>query len=105
MYSLSCNSNITVYDVFDKGFENMKFRRCLKEETLRMWFEILDKCSQIQLKAEPDKVKWLLSRSGVFSVKSAYHMEWQHQYGSRADRKSTRLNSSHITRSRMPSSA
>jgi hypothetical protein len=37
--------------------------------------------------AEEDSIAWLGTKNGMFSVKSAYHMEWQHQYGSRARRR------------------
>jgi len=38
-----------------------------------MWNKLLDMCSQVTLLEEPDKVKWLLTKSGSFSVKSLYH--------------------------------
>lgn len=34
-----------------------------------------------------DSIVWHGTKNGIFSVKSAYHMEWQHQYGSRARRR------------------
>jgi hypothetical protein len=36
---------------------------------------------------EEDSIAWHGNRNGMFSVRSAYHMEWQHQYGSRARRR------------------
>jgi hypothetical protein len=34
-----------------------------------------------------DSIAWHGNRNGMFSVRSAYHMEWQHQYGSQARRR------------------
>jgi ribonuclease HI len=33
-----------------------------------------------------DMVAWHYNKNGMFTVKSAYHVEWQHQYGSRSRR-------------------
>ena len=30
-----------------------------------------------------DTVAWHFNRSGLFSVRSAYHVQWEHKYGSR----------------------
>ena len=38
-----------------------------------MWNELLDMSSQVTLSEEAHKVKWLLTKSGSFSVKSLYH--------------------------------
>jgi hypothetical protein len=50
----------------------LKFGRFLREETKVMWCKLLDVCSQIQLKDEPGRVSWLLTKSDTFSVKSMY---------------------------------
>ena len=73
LYNLTFNHNITVHDVFTKGFGCVKFRRFLREETLQMWVKVMEDCSHVQLSTEPDKVSWLLTKSGTFSVKSLYH--------------------------------
>ena len=44
--------------------------------------------------------------NNAFNAQQARYRDWQEKmWGMNKDRKSTRLNSSHITRSRMPSSA
>jgi hypothetical protein len=50
----------------------LEFRRFPREETKAMWCKLLDICSQVQLKHEPDRVLWLLRKSDTFSVKSMY---------------------------------
>jgi hypothetical protein len=72
LYNLCFSHFITVHTVFSKGFDMLKFRRFLREETKAMWCKLLDVCSQVQLKDEPDRVSWLLTKSGTFSVKSMY---------------------------------
>jgi hypothetical protein len=72
LYNLCFSHFITVHTVFSKGFDMLKFRRFLREETKVMWCKLLDVCSQVQLKDEPDRVSWLLTKSGTFSVKSMY---------------------------------
>jgi hypothetical protein len=37
-----------------------------------MWNNLVELCSQVRLTDKPDKVRWLLTRSGDFSVKSLY---------------------------------
>ena len=61
-----------LHEVFTKGFECVKFRRILREENLQSWFKLMDGCCHVQLSSEPDKVSWVLTKSGEFSVKSLY---------------------------------
>ena len=72
LYKLTFRQNITVAKAFEQDFNCIRFRRCLYGETLDMWNKLLDMCSQVVLSEEPDKVKWLLTSSGQFSVKSPY---------------------------------
>jgi hypothetical protein len=37
-----------------------------------MWNKLLDHCGQTILSEEPDKITWLLTKSGNFSIKSMY---------------------------------
>ena len=73
LYNLTFCQHVTVAKVFNQDFDCIRFRRCLYGETLTMWNELLDMCSQVTLSEEPDRVKWLLTKSGSFSVKSLYH--------------------------------
>ena len=57
----------------------------------------------INLKSDPQKS--LLNRQIYPSIKPGYHMNKKHWIFVDRDRKSTRLNSSHESTSRMPSSA
>ena len=63
---------MTVNRVIESNFDCLKFRRFLHEETKEMWCKLIDTCSHIRLTDSPDRVSWLLTRSGVFSVKSLY---------------------------------
>ena len=72
LYKLTFHQNITVAKAFEHDFNCIRFRRCLYGETLDMWNKLLDMCSQVVLSEEPDKVNWLLTSSGQFSVKSLY---------------------------------
>ena len=79
---------------------------------------------------KPDRLFWNDTKTGIFTVKSAYHLQmraqsaategecssvgkdrkfwkflWSMSIPPKVDRKSTRLNSSHLRTSRMPSSA
>jgi hypothetical protein len=41
-----------------------------------------------------DEMAWHFSKNGMFSVKSAYHIEWNHQFGSRCTRRNASSSSS-----------
>ena len=73
LYNLTFCKHVTVAKVFTLEFNCIRFRRCLHGETLDMWNKLLDMCGQVILSDKPDKVKWLLTNSGSFSVKSLYH--------------------------------
>ena len=57
------------------------------EQLLRSFFNPVDlnRILQIPLHtgAFDDFVAWNFTKTGMFSVKSAYHVEWRHQFGSR----------------------
>ena len=73
LYNLTFCRHVTVAKVFSQDFDCIRFRRCLYGETLEIWNKLHDMCSQVTLSEEPDRVKWLLTSSGKFSVKSLYH--------------------------------
>lgn len=47
LYYLTFSQNITVNKVFTQGFDCIKFRRFLIEETKSMWLTLLNLCSQV----------------------------------------------------------
>jgi hypothetical protein len=66
LYYLSPSQNILVSTIFTKGMACLKFRRFLREETLSMWNKFIEDCSQVRLTDKPDKVRWLLTKTGEF---------------------------------------
>jgi hypothetical protein len=54
------------------AIECIKFRRFLSEETQCTWNNLVDPNSEVPLPDGFDKVKWLLRKSGEFSIKSLY---------------------------------
>ena len=72
LYNLCYNHDVIVHSVHTRSFDCLKFRRFLREETKEMWLKLLDLCSQVNLSHEPDRVTWLLTKSGNFSLKSLY---------------------------------
>ena len=72
LYNICYSHDVTVNRVIESNFDCLKFRRFLREETKDMWCNLIDTCSHVRLTNSSDRVRWLLTRSGTFSVKSLY---------------------------------
>lgn len=65
-------ADIAVKEVKDKGMDFIKFRRTLYGETEECWHEICELMENTVLSDEPDTLRWTISSSGQFSVRSLY---------------------------------
>lgn len=73
LYNHTFSKHISIAKAFEKGFSNIRFRRLLCGQSLVMWKKLLEDCSRVVLSEDCDRLVWLLSPSGVFSVKSFYN--------------------------------
>lgn len=72
LYNLTFSTGIRVAEVFEEGWNCVRFRRTLQGETANMWMELQNLCGEVVLTEQRDKCKWLLEKSGQFTVKSLY---------------------------------
>lgn len=72
LFNLVYHKQVTVAVVFSKGLTSIKFRRTLLGDNLVLWRDLVSDCSEVRLRSDNDKLVWLWSKSGVFSVKSFY---------------------------------
>ena len=85
LYNLTFSKNVLVAAVLNTNWVAIKFRRVLWGETALMWQNLKDLCAHIRLVEEEDRCKWLLTKSGSFSVKSMYlalklgSVKWKHE--------------------------
>jgi hypothetical protein len=66
--------NFTVARVFNEGWGCIRFRRVLFGETAKLWQELKNLCQNVTLSNVEDRSKWLLTKNGVFTVKSLYNL-------------------------------
>ncbi|KAG8054917.1 hypothetical protein GUJ93_ZPchr0001g29416 [Zizania palustris] len=72
LFGIAVNKMITVAEVLNNNFTSLKFRRDLIGDKFHSWMQLKDTCSAISLRNAADVVVWVLSKSGVFTVKSFY---------------------------------
>jgi hypothetical protein len=72
LYNLVCKKSDTVANVFETIPLNISFRRALVGHNLVSWHSLVSRLVNIQLTNEKDVLKWNLTSSGLFSVKSMY---------------------------------
>ena len=70
--NLCYNHEVSVRQVFATGFDCLKFRRLLHEETKDTWGQLLYICSNVELNDTRGRVRWILTKSHNFLVKSMY---------------------------------
>ena len=51
---------------------NIQFRRTLVGNRWEEWLHLVSRLMEVQLSQQPDKLRWKLTRSGEFTVKSMY---------------------------------
>ena len=66
------DTNLSVKQIFDKGFDNVRFRRTLWGDRLDLWTHIKDACAGVALNNEKDVITWTLTKNKKFTVKSMY---------------------------------
>ena len=72
LFSISLNKLETVKNVFANGMNSLRFRRTRVGELGTQWAEMFRLLDRVALTETPDKLRWKLTESGVFSVKSLY---------------------------------
>ena len=85
LYNLTLSKNVLIAEVFETNWTNIKFRRTLWGETAAMWQELQTLCMGVSLVEGEDRCRWVLTKSGNFSVKSTYlalklrSVKWSHR--------------------------
>uniref|UniRef100_A0A452XTK1 Uncharacterized protein n=1 Tax=Aegilops tauschii subsp. strangulata TaxID=200361 RepID=A0A452XTK1_AEGTS len=51
---------------------NIQFRRALVGDRWEAWLHLVSRLMEVQLSHQPDQLRWKLTRSGEFTVKSMY---------------------------------
>ena len=72
LYSVSINKEITVKEVIEGGEESLRFRRALVGNLHMQWTQLMQSLVGVTLRDEADRLRWNLTSSGNFSVKSFY---------------------------------
>ena len=72
LFSISTNKEITVREVLEQGIVSLHFRRAMVGELHTQWVQLVQMLDGMTLRDEPDKLRWTLTSSGNFSVKSFY---------------------------------
>ena len=57
LYNVCFDKQKTVREIFEKGIDNMRFRRTLIGDSRELWDHIKEACSSVVLKDENDKIK------------------------------------------------
>ena len=65
--------------VWDGENLQLTFRRCVNEDILSSWNELLNMIKSVHFNNMADKPVWSLDSKGIYSVKSMYKMiNWGH---------------------------
>jgi hypothetical protein len=72
LYNVVQRKNVLVADVLASVPLNILFRRSLTGIKWTEWLHLCNRLISVQLRTTPDKFKWNLTASSVFSVKSMY---------------------------------
>jgi hypothetical protein len=85
LYNITMSQNCSVAEVISSNFRSVRFRRNIWGETASMWVKVIQLCENVILSQEEDSVRWVLTKSGVFSVQSMYlvlklsQVKWPHR--------------------------
>jgi hypothetical protein len=72
LYNIVRFKHVKVADVLSHAPLNISFNRVLRADRWEDWLHLVERLMNINLTDEPDRFKWHLTTSGIFSVKSLY---------------------------------
>ena len=72
LYRIAQRREVFVATVFQSIPLNIQFRRSLAGNCWEEWLRLVRRLMEVQLSQQPDELRWKLTRSGVFTVKSMY---------------------------------
>ena len=72
LYQIAQRHEVFVATVFQSVPLNIQFRRSLAGNRWEEWLRLVRRLMEVQLSQQPDELRWKLTRSGVFTVKSMY---------------------------------
>src|SRR6187399_2296217 len=70
LYNIVQRKESSVHTVLSTVPLNVEFRRALVGQRWESWLNLVRRLMQVNLTTETDSIRWRLSVSGVFSVKS-----------------------------------
>ena len=70
--AIAYEKNVSIEGVFEKGIDNMGFRRRLIGDKMVEWCRFETGCGGVSLSDEENKLIWTLIKDGRFTVKSFY---------------------------------
>uniref|UniRef100_A0A453CHT8 Uncharacterized protein n=1 Tax=Aegilops tauschii subsp. strangulata TaxID=200361 RepID=A0A453CHT8_AEGTS len=72
LYRIVQRREVFVATVFQSTPLNIQFRRSLVGNRWEDWLHLVRRLMDVHLSQQPDELRWKLTRSGVFTVKSMY---------------------------------
>ena len=72
LYRIAQRREVFVATVFQSVPLNIQFRRSLAGNRWEEWLHLVRRLMEVQLSHQPDVLRWKLTSSGAFTVKSMY---------------------------------
>ena len=72
LYRIVQRRDVFVASVFQSTPLNIQFQRTLAGNRWEEWLRLVRRLMEVQLSQQPDELRWKLTKSGVFTVKSMY---------------------------------
>ena len=72
LYSIVQRRDAYVATILQSIPLNIHFRRALAGNHWEAWLHLVSRLMEVQLSQQPDQLRWKLTRSGEFTVKSMY---------------------------------
>jgi hypothetical protein len=73
LYNIAREPHATISKIMATSPLNISFRRALVDNNLRDWLALVARISHMQLTEGSDLLKWSLTKSSLFTVRSLYH--------------------------------
>jgi hypothetical protein len=73
LYNIAREPHTTISKIMATSPLNISFRRALVDNNLRDCLALVARISHVQLTEGSDLLKWSLTKSGLFTVRSLYH--------------------------------
>jgi hypothetical protein len=73
LYNIAREPHATISKIMATSPLNISFRRALVDNNLRDWLALVARISHMQLTEGSDLLKWNLTKSSLFTVRSLYH--------------------------------